>query len=309
MRQIGAVHIIVNPHAGRGKSQIAGRQTRDRLVAAGLEVRIDDPGSPQETVHAARQAWTSGARVVVACGGDGTVNRVLQGLMQAADATHLPTLGLIPCGTGNDNARSLGIPASIDRACQALVADLGTGRSRVVDVAALRTAQEQGWFIGVLSTGFDSSVNERANRRTWPAGRAKYVLAMLAELGSFRPVDYVVDIDGTRVAGPGTLVSVGNGANYGGGMRICPQAKVDDGVLELTWVGPVSKRVLLGVFPRVFAGSHMSHPGVRGLRGTRITISADRQVAYADGERFGALPVQIALDAGALDVVGTTVPA
>jgi len=304
MRADGPVYLIVNPRAGRGRAAAGAAAVTAALGAAELPVLVREPKSAAEAIDQTAQAWSQGARAVVACGGDGTLNRVLQGLMRARKAGELPALGLMPAGTGNDNARSLGVPVDLGKAAQALVADLQDQRCTVVDVARVRTMQDDGWFIGVLSTGFDSSVNERANRRKWPAGRAKYILAMLGELGAFQPVNYQVNIDGSQTSGLGMLVAVGNGANYGGGMRVCPSARVDDGQLELTWVGPVSKPAFLRVFPRVFAGTHLAHPQVRAFSGSRVSIDAHGQVAYADGERFGALPVDIELETGALEVVG-----
>lgn len=306
MRADGPVHLIVNPRAGRGRALARAGAVHALLDTAGIPVLVCEPRSASDTVDQADLAWTSGARAVVACGGDGTLNRVLQGLMRARRATERPVLGVVACGTGNDNARSLGIPADPREAAHALISGLRTQRSRVVDLARVSTAQDQGWFVGVLSTGFDSSVNERANQRRWPHGRAKYVLAMLAELGAFQPVQYRVSVDGTTATGAGMLVAVGNGANYGGGMRVCPLARVDDGHLDLTWVGPVSKPAFLRVFPRVFAGTHLEHPAVRALSGVQVRIEAPGQVAYADGERFGTLPVEIQLEAGALEVVGAS---
>jgi diacylglycerol kinase (ATP) len=306
MRASGPVYLIVNPSAGRGRARARATLVHSALEAAQIPVVVKEPGSVAQTVSQAADAWATNARAVVACGGDGTVNQVLQGLMEAATGGERPVLGLVPAGTGNDNARTLGVPVEPQEAAQALVAGLTAQRNRRVDLARVRTGDRTAWFIGVLSTGFDSSVNERANRRRWPSGRAKYILAMLAELGSFQPCDYQVSIDGTPAHGPGMLVAVGNGANYGGGMRICPSARVDDGQLDLTWVGPVSKAAFLRVFPRVFAGTHLDHPHVRALRGTQVTIMAPNQVAYADGERIGGLPVQIELVADALEVVGAS---
>lgn len=306
MRASGPVYLIVNPKAGRGRARVPAAVVRAALEAAQIPVVVHEPSSAAQTVRQAADAWAADARAVVACGGDGTVNQVLQGLMESATGGERPVLGLVPAGTGNDNARSLGVPVEPQGAAQALVAGLEAHRSRVVDVARVRSDEHAAWFIGVLSTGFDSSVNERANRRQWPSGRAKYILAMLAELGAFQPSEYHVTVDGQPAHGPGMLVAVGNGGNYGGGMRICPTARVDDGQLDLTWVGPVSKPAFLRVFPRVFAGTHLDHPHVRALRGTQVWIDAPDQVAYADGERIGALPVQIELVANALEVVGAS---
>ncbi len=316
MSRSGVVHLIANGSAGSGHAVQRARQVQDLLVHAGLLATVVTPTSAEETSQAARNAVLQQAAAVVACGGDGTLNRVLQGILhkheREHDHEHRVPLGLIPCGTGDDNARSLGIPADPAHAALALRDALLANTLRTVDVARIQTDEGEGWFLGVLSTGFDSSVNERANRRSgssWLPGHLRYVMAMLAELGTFRPVDYHLVVDGHIRTGQGMLVAVGNGGNYGGGMRICPTAILDDGMLEVTWVDPVSKAAFIRVFPRVFAGTHLQHPAVRSFSGSRITVAAPGQVAYADGERFGSLPVEIEVIRGALDVVGATATA
>jgi diacylglycerol kinase (ATP) len=173
----------------------------------------------------------------------------------------------------------------------------------VLDVGVVRSADGvERYFLGVLSTGFDSSVNERANALPRLAGH-RYNVAIVRELASFRALDYDVVIDGVREQAPGMLVSVGNGSRYGGGMRICPAALPDDGLLDVTWLGAVSKPTFLRVFPSVFRGTHIEHPAVRTFRGRSLRIAADGQIAYADGERIGPLPVEIEVRPAALRVL------
>jgi diacylglycerol kinase (ATP) len=158
------------------------------------------------------------------------------------------------------------------------------------------------YFLGVLSTGFDSSVNERANAMSRLGGQ-RYNVAIVRELASFRPVDYLVEIDGTSLKGLGMLVSVGNTTSYGGGMRVCPDAIPDDGLLDVTWLGAVSTVTFLRVFPSVFKGEHVKHPAVTTYRGAHLTIAAAGQIAYADGERIGPLPIEVSVLPAALRVL------
>lgn len=148
------------------------------------------------------------------------------------------------------------------------------------------------WFGTVLASGFDSRVNDRVNRMRWPPGRLRYDLALLAELGALRPVRFRLGLDGA----PGeyveaTLVAVGNGASYGGGLRICGGARLDDGVFDVTVVAPCSRGTLLRVFPRVYRGTHLFHPLVTVYRASSVYLDADQVTAYADGEPLGALPL------------------
>jgi diacylglycerol kinase (ATP) len=147
------------------------------------------------------------------------------------------------------------------------------------------------WFVGVLGAGFDAVVNERANGWARPRGRSRYILAMLRELPVFRPRRYTIDLDGQRLSTAAMLVAVANGPSYGGGMRVAPDARLDDGLLDVMVVEPLSRLRFLSIFPRVYAGTHVSDPRVSVRRGRRVVLDAPGIVAYADGERITALPL------------------
>lgn len=239
---------------------------------------------------------TRGADRVVVCGGDGSLHLAVQELAGSTTA-----LAILPIGTGDDNARTLGIPLKDPAAAADVVLD---GVRRTVDLG--HVAAHDGttrYFLGVLSSGFDSWVNERANRMTWPKGKARYSIAILGELRTFAPVSYEVTVDGTTLRDGAMLVAVGNGTSYGGGMMICPSAVPDDGLLDLTWLHAVGKTTFIRAFPSVFRGTHVEHPYVSTHRGSSIRLDAPGQLAYADGERVGPLPVQITAKASALQVI------
>ena len=287
--------LIVNPRAGRGQAAARAEACARELHARGWRMQVSQSHSVTETIDSARRAGEV-ADLVIACGGDGTVNAVLQGVIGTSAA-----LGVLPCGTGNDIANTFGMPKGNVEVMASALANMSIV---AVDVARVTTAEgESRWFLGVLSTGFDSNVNERANSIRWPRGTARYITAMLAELRTFTPRPYSITIDGAEHEGPGILVSVGNGPRYGGGMRICPAADIRDGQLDLTWLGDVSKPTLLKVFPRVYAGTHIQHPRVSTLRGRDIQLTAPGQIAYADGERVGPLSISIEVHPAALKVV------
>ena len=156
-----------------------------------------------------------------------------------------------------------------------------------------RHTDEQGaahWFAGVLGAGFDSVVNERANRWRWPRGRMRYNLAIARELPVFRPIPYVIEVDGVRHVAKAMLVAVGNGPSYGGGMLVCPGASLDDGLFDILVLHEMSTIEFLRVFPTVFDGTHVGHPAVQMLRGRQVRLEASGIVSYADGERFLPLP-------------------
>lgn len=146
------------------------------------------------------------------------------------------------------------------------------------------------YFGAVLSTGFDSVVNERANRLSWPKSAQKYNLAIALELPKFKPKRYLIEIDGEVIERQAMLIAVGNGKSYGGGMNVCPGAKMDDGMFEIMILNPVTKFEFLKVFPSVYTGQHIHHPEVEIFTGKSIRIDSDA-IAYADGERIGKTPI------------------
>jgi diacylglycerol kinase (ATP) len=146
------------------------------------------------------------------------------------------------------------------------------------------------WFGGVVAAGFDARVNDRANRMRWPRGRMRYNAAMLVELGVFQPVPYVLDLDGEVWETSAMLVTIGNIPSYGGGMKVTPGAILDDGLLDIMIVKPLSKARFLTVFPRVYTGSHVDLPFVEIRRAKQVRIDAPGITTYADGERLGPLP-------------------
>jgi diacylglycerol kinase (ATP) len=168
------------------------------------------------------------------------------------------------------------------------------GTPRAFDVGRIEAADGTiRHFLCVMSSGFDSSANEKANQMTWPSGTALYIRAMLAVLRTFRPIPYRAELDGDVVVDDAMIVSVGNGPAFGGGMLVCAGADMHDGLLDLIWVHSMPRRRLLTVFPKVYTGKHLQHPDVESRRVTSATLEAPGQIAYADGERVAPLPVTV----------------
>jgi len=290
------VVLIVNPAAGKGAAAAAAARAALRLRERGIAVRVHQTTSAKDTTDAAHDAALHGARAVVACGGDGTINRVLQPLV----GTDVP-LGILPLGTGDDNARLLQIPrGQVELAADVVIA----GATRTVDVALVRTEDgTERYFLGVLSTGFDSDVNEVANEMTRFSGTTKYIAAMLKRLRTFAPIPYEFTIDGVLHQQDAVLFSIGNGKSYGGGMKVTANAEPDDGELDAVWLDAVSLATLLRVFPMVYSGKHLARKEVHEARGRTFSVSAPGQVAYADGERIGELPITVRVVPSALHVL------
>jgi diacylglycerol kinase (ATP) len=272
------IALLVNPTSGRGRGARVGREVAARLRDAGLAVREMAGRDVRESQDLALEAVEQGTDALVVVGGDGMVHLGLQ----AVGGTDVP-FGVAPAGTGNDFARAVGIPLGDPIAAADIVV---AGTERRID---LGRAGDQ-WFGGVVAAGFDARVNDRANRMTWPRGRMRYNAAMLIELGVFRPVPYVLGLDGEPWETSAMLVVAGNIPSYGGGMKVTPDAVVDDGLLDVMVVKPLSKARFLTVFPRVYSGSHVVLPFVEIRRAKRVRIDAPGITAYADGERLGPLP-------------------
>jgi diacylglycerol kinase (ATP) len=285
------ITLLTNPTAGKGRGARTAAIALPRLREAGFRVRSVAGRDADEALDLARASVADGAESLVVCGGDGMVHLAVQAL--AGSDT---SLGLIPAGTGNDVARYLGIPRNDPQAA----ADVVVGsRVRSIDLARAGGTH----FITVLAAGFDSKVNERANKMTWPRGQMRYNLATLAELRVFQPLPYVLDLDGEERRLDAMLVAVGNGPSFGGGLRITHGASIDDGWLDVVVIKPMSKVELVKTYPKLYYGGHVHHPQYEHHRVRSVTVAAPGVVAYADGERIGMLPLTVQVVPSSLRVL------
>jgi diacylglycerol kinase (ATP) len=234
---------------------------------------------------------------LVVVGGDGIVSLALQVLAQ----TDIP-LGIIPAGTGNDHAREFGLPKGDPAAAADVIVD---GRAETVDLGRIRGADgTDKWFGTVMAAGFDSLVTDRTNRMSWPHGRMRYNVAMVAELSKLRLLPFRLTFDGgEELVTELTLAAFGNTKSYGGGMLICPAADHSDGLLDVTMVQSASRTKLIRLFPTVFKGTHVELDEVRTARATVITVDSPGINAYADGEFVCPLPVEVSAVPRALTIL------
>jgi diacylglycerol kinase (ATP) len=282
--------IVINPVSGGGKGAIVGTEVAGYFAKHGLEYTMITATTAQKLkenltnyLDLDRDQVCQG---VIAVGGDGLAHLVIQLV-----APRKIPFSVIPAGTGNDLVRAMGwsldsITAQLDfvTTTQPCSIDLGMVDSE--------------WFGAILSTGFDSVVNEKANTMLWPKGPMKYNFAIAMELPRFSPIEYTIELDTQSLQVEAMLIAVANGKSYGGGMQICPDASMTDGLFDVMILHPVSKLEFIKVFPKVFKGAHIGHPQVRIYRSARVCISSTA-VAYADGERIGGLPVRAECMAGA----------
>jgi diacylglycerol kinase (ATP) len=285
----GPIVVLANPTAGRGRHGELLSEVLTRLGTAGREVRLLDAGTREAALDACHSAVADGAGALVAVGGDGTVHLALQ----AVAGTGVP-LGIVPAGTGNDFAAELDLPGSPLVAADAIVEAARAGRVRPVDLARLTGPDgEVRWYGAVLGAGFDAVVNERANRMRFPKGPRRYDLAIFAELVRLRQREYVLTLDGVRHDIKAVLIAIGNTASYGGGMRICPAADVSDGLLDVIFAGGIGRFTLVRIKPRVYKGTHVTHPAVQTYRARTVELDGEPITTYVDGERAFPLPVSV----------------
>jgi diacylglycerol kinase (ATP) len=284
--------VIYNPAAGRGKARRWVREVEERLRGRGARVDCEPSTGPADLVRIAAESSRAAYDRVVVCGGDGTVNLAVRDFELTRG-----TLALIPTGSGDDFARVCGIPRDIRGACDNVI----DGQVREVDVALANGLR----YLGVAGLGFDSEVAEFANNRVgFLRGSAVYLYAILRVLPRFTP--HAVRIRTERGVRDEQIMfaAVGNSSQYGGGIRITPEARLDDGLLDVCIVHRTTRGQLLKTLPKAYTGAHVKSPFVEMGRGPEFHFASERPLAvYADGEPLTQTPVSFAIARERLRVV------
>jgi YegS/Rv2252/BmrU family lipid kinase len=285
------VRLIVNPAAGAGRAARLLPQVEAALRAHGIAFRVDRTESIAHARELARAARDAG-EVAAAMGGDGLTGAVA-GELRERDGV----MAILPGGRGNDLARKLGIGGDPAAAVEILAA----ARERRIDVADADGAT----YVGILSAGLDSDVQVVANgTRLKRLGPLVYLYGVLVALGRWQPARWEVEIDGARHAFTGYSVAVANSGVFGGGMRLAPDAALDDGLLDVVLIADKSKAAYLRGLPKVFNGTHVGEPGFEIHRGREVSFGADRPfTAYADGDPIAELPATVRVVPRALRVI------
>jgi diacylglycerol kinase (ATP) len=301
-REISKVTALTNPLSGHGTAVQAAQAAITRLHARGVEVVEIIGDDAEDARHLAAAAVERGTDALVATGGDGVISNALQVLA----GTDIP-LGIIPAGTGNDHAREFGIPTKDPEAAADIVVD---GWTQTIDLGRIRDSKGGNkWFGTVAATGFDSLVTDRANRMSWPHGRLRYYVAMLAELSQLRMLPFRLVLDGTKeIDADITLAAFGNTRSYGGGLLICPNADYTDGLLDITMAHTASRTKLVRLFPTVLKGTHVELDEVTTARATTIHVECPGINVYADGDFACPLPAEISAVPAALQVLRPSRP-
>ena len=279
--------IAINPKSGGGKGASAGAKVRSFYSKSDVEATFVEGNSKEETLAQLEAlCQVSNFDLFICVGGDGFIHDILPIVIKY----EMPLL-VVPAGTGNDFARTLGL---FGAKLELLLTLPEVATPKQIDLGWVNHSGKSSPFVQILSTGFDSVVNERANNFKIVKGSIKYVVAVLLEVWRFRAINFEITVDDKQIKQKAMLVCVANGKSYGGGMKIVPQARNDDGLLIVMVVDRVNALRLLAVFPRVFFGTHIDHPKVHFYSGVEIKIAGKTQ-AYADGERICELPIVITL--------------
>jgi diacylglycerol kinase (ATP) len=272
--------LVINPVSGQGRGTTIGTYVAGYLNQHKVEFTIVTGNSSVALSDHLKTFILKNpdCNGVIAVGGDGLLHIVLQIVVPA----QIP-FTVIPAGTGNDFVRTLG--------WDLVEVDVQLNRVTTTQPTPIDLGLVDGeWFGAILSTGFDSIVNEKANTMQWPKGPMKYNAAIAIELPRFVPRHYEITLDDRTISTEAMLIAVANGRSYGAGMLVCPNANIGDGLFDVMVLRPVSKLEFIKVFPRVFAGTHVTHPAVEIVRSKNVSIESNA-IAYADGERIGQLPI------------------
>ena len=294
---------IVNPIAGAGKTAGLWPQIKARMESMGLIFDSVLTESPRHATQLSADALRNDYTLLVSVGGDGTLNEIVNGLMQVhPQGSHDLTVAVIPVGTGADFARTLGIPRTWQTACAHLTGD----KTRLLDVGEMtyagKSGEEHRYFVNVAGLGFDGEVIARtsfASKRL--GGTIPYLSNLVLTLIDYANKDVDVNMDDQPLSGRMNSVVVANGAWFGGGMYIAPNARPDDGLFDVVMIGDVGKLELLQTMPRVYNGTHLTHPKVKVVRAREVRVESQQPMwLQADGEALGQAPVTFSVRSQAL---------
>lgn len=285
------LQVVVNPSAGGGRAAAVLPRVEEALRDAGHDV----VSTPTRTLlHADELVADALAdeRVVVAMGGDGLVGRVA-----AAVSLGGGLMAVVPGGRGNDFCRAVGVPCDPLEA----VPFVSSGEERRVDLGVVSSDEGDVPFLGIASIGFDSEVQERVLRTRLPLGSQVYTYGALATVATWRHAAFDLEVDGEPVHVRGWSVAVSNSGRYGGGMRLAPDASVEDGLLDVVTTSATSRLRFLRSFPKVFQGTHVDDPSVDVRPAREVRLQADRPFrVFADGDPVGRLPCTVRVRPGAV---------
>ena len=317
--------LIANPISGKGHAKNVAQQAYTALTESGAQGQLTFTSVSGDAKRFAQEAVSDGIRSVIACGGDGTLHEVVNGIATVPDVT----LGVLPCGRGNDFAAAIGVPLKSEAAITTLLSgtpihvDLGRcyqnshqlrvnsrelkgeGVAPESSLTDNRQPTTDNHFITIATCGYDTEVSRRAAKGTPVfAGTASYAYAAVETLFYYEPPFVRLEGDFGIHEGPLLLAATGITSRYGGGFQIVPNARIDDGLFDVCIIRPVSSLTVLRLLVTLFWGGHVSHPAVSMHQTRTLTIETDTpMLLYADGEPMCETPATIEIIKGGLTVI------
>ncbi len=294
-----SVVVVLNPAAGGGRTVKELPAINNALIGLGRSFHVHITTSGQDAWDSAKRYAGEGAGLIIAVGGDGTINDVINGMLESGASL---AFGVLAIGSGSDFARTVKTPrnvaAAVTRCC--------TLEPRAIDYGHVQFPDGRSRaFLNVAGLGFDAIVASRAQHTKLPGSNLPYLSAALRTLASFENIPVTLDVDGQEIVTKAVFVQVANGKYMGGGFQIAPMADIADGLLDLALVGDLAKRDLLLNLPKVYSGRHVTHPKFTHLRVRSVQVeTGERALVQGDGEIFGEAPVTFSVVPGALRFAG-----
>ncbi len=285
--------VIVNPVAGRGKSFEKWKETKQRLIDYQITFEEFMTSARGMASNLARDIQNEGYSRILVAGGDGTLHEVINGLNLPGNIE----LGVLPTGTGNDFARELGVIYDRDLALKMMT----SGRVRIIDLGEVNQQK----FINIAGVGFDAQVAHEVNSGfKFVTGTVAYLLALLKVLITYKSLPVDIFIDDTIQTEEVLFLSIANAPYIGGGMKIVPRAKIDDGYFHICLAKKVSRMDILRTLPKIYKGTHVDHPKVETLVAKEVRLNSAFPLAlHADGEIIGTLPAYFRILPGILHLL------
>ncbi len=296
--------LIVNPVAGAGKTAKKWPQIMRLLKDIGLRFEHDITEAPRHAIELAKSAAKKGYELVVSVGGDGTINEVVNGLYDAGNIEDV-MLGVISTGTGSDYIRTIGIPRRHEEACQRLLSP----KKLLVDLGVVEY-QDNGQavkrlFVNFAGLGFDAEVVKATTERFKALGSMpSYLMGLLTTFLGYSNKEVSIKLDGQAVERKVCTIVMSNGKYGGGHMFVAPDADPKDGLLDVMIIDDISKPDLLWSLPRIYRGTHLTHPKVTVERAREVEITPKQTMSLqADGELLGEAPARFLILPSTLNIV------
>ena len=267
---------IVNSTAGRGKTGKKISKIVTSLNKHKFDYEIELTKAPKHAIQLAKEAVEKGFKNIISVGGDGTLNEVVNGVMLSGKAEEV-NVGIIPEGGGNDFANNFNLSKNVEKAIKLLLAY----NTKKIDVGKI----EDRYFVNALGIGFDAKAARISNKIKYLNGLPRYLLAVIRAVVTLKPFEAEVKLDNYAYNSHFLLIAIGNGKYTGGGFLLTPEAKIDDGFLDVCFIGKISRGRLLSLLPSAIKGKHLKEPEVDLKQSRTIEVVTKTPLPfYTDGE-------------------------